>query len=365
MTTMKRRLRTHFWCPQLNEKVQEKVRNCRECAMFTPKNRRNPLQPHKLENFNAWEKLSVDLFGPMPDQRHVIVAQDMLSRFPAAKILNKTDATHVNGALREFYQAYGTPLIHRTDNGPPFNSKEFKAFSEQHAIHHETSPPYHPDANPVEAIMKPLGKCMKAAHSQNRNKTEALGEWLAAYRATPNSATGIAPGDIMFRHGYGNTFPKRNPATDEEVQEAFCKDQQIREERDAEANLTRRRDCFQLGDQVITRNNGHTKFQPQFGPNPKTVIAIGEGGVTCRDTTGTTQRRHQNDIKLAPTPAPNTTPTPETPGQTSSAETTPIQEISGQTASLLGESNPEGANKRPSRNRKPNPRYNPLEYDLD
>jgi len=51
---------------------------------------------------------------------------------------------------------------------------------------------------------------MKAAHAQNRNKTEPLGVWLAAYRATPNSATGIAPGDIQFRHGYGNTFPKKS-----------------------------------------------------------------------------------------------------------------------------------------------------------
>ena len=361
MTTMKRRLRTHFWCPQLNANVQEMVKNCKECAMFTPKNRRNPLQPHKLESFNAWEKLSVDLFGPMPDQRHVIVAQDMVSRFPAAKILNKTDASHVTDALREFYQSYGTPLIHRTDNGPPFNSKEFKAFSEQHAIHHETSPPYHPEANPVEAIMKPLGKCMKAAHSQNRNKTEALGEWLAAYRATPNSATGIAPGDVMFRHGYGNTFPKKNPVTDEQVQEAFCRDQQTREERDAEANLTRRRDSFQLGDQVITRNNGHTKFQPKFGPDPKTVIAIGEGGITCRGSQGTTQRRHQDDVKMAPAQAHNMQE-----AEKSSEQTPPEKEANTQQASgTLEESNPEGASKRPSRTRRPNPRYNPNELYLD
>jgi hypothetical protein len=54
MTTMKRRLRTHFWCPRLNEEVQGVVKSCKECAMFTPKNRKNPLQPHRLEEFNAW-----------------------------------------------------------------------------------------------------------------------------------------------------------------------------------------------------------------------------------------------------------------------------------------------------------------------
>ena len=348
MTTMKRRLRTHFWCPQLNAKVQEVVRSCKECAMFTPKNRKNPLQPHMLKEFNAWEKLSIDLFGPMPDQRHVIVAQDMVSKFPAAKILTKTDAAHVTEALREFYTAYGTPIIHRSDNGPPFNSKDFEAFSKQHAIHHETSAPYHPQANPVEAIMKPLGKCMKAAHSQNRNKNEALGEWLASYRATPHSATGIAPGDVIFRHGYGNAFPKINPVTDGQVQEACCRDQQQREERDAEMNLTRRRDDFQVGDQVITKNNGHTKFQPIYGPAPRTVITVGEGGITCKDTHGTLQRRHQDDVKLAP----------------SQSTATPQQEPTDPSASILEESTLEETRRRPIRDRRPNPRYNEKDFHL-
>ena len=350
MTTMKRRLRTHFWCPQLNEKVQEVVKSCKECAMFTPKNRKNPLQPHRLTEFNAWEKLSVDLFGPMPDHRHIIVAQDMVSKFPAAKILNKTDAAHVTSALREFYTAYGTPIIHRTDNGPPFNSKDFEAFSKQHAIHHETSPPYHPNANPVETIMKPMGKCMKAAHSQGKNKEKALQEWLASYRATPHSATGIAPGDVMFRHGYGSVFPKKDPVTNEQIQEAFGRDQQQREERDAELNLTRRRDNFQVGNQVILKNNGHTKFQPLYGPDPKTIVAIGEEGVTCKDAQGTLQRRHQDDVKTAPTLDCPTSQQqqPEVPA-TSTLEESPLEEA---------------ASRRPVRDRRPNPKYNERDFHL-
>ena len=170
--------------------------------------------------------------------------------------------------------------------------------------------------------------------------------------------------NVQARLWERNTFPKMNPATDEQVQEAFCKDQQTREERDADANLTRRRDSFQLGDQVITKNNGHTKFQPKFGPDPKTVIAIGEGGVTCRGTHGTVQRRHQDDVKLAPSPAPTTTPIQEPPGQAPSEEAAMGRGDSGQSASVLEESNLGGESKRPSRNRKPNPRYNANEFHL-
>ena len=343
MTTMKRRLRAHFWCPQLNKRVQEMVTNCNECAMFTPKNRKNHLRPHKMKDFNAWEKVSIDLFGPMPDQRYILVAQDMVSKFPAAKIMTKTDASHVTAALDDIYAVYGTPMIHRSDNGPPFNSKEFESFSTGHGIHHEKSFPYHPQANPVETFMKPLGKCMKAAYSSRTDKQKALNDFLSTYRATPHTSTGVAPGDILFRHGYGHNFPRMKPQSDQEVHDALELDQETREQRDQERNLTRQREEFQVGDTVLTRNNGHTKFQPVFDPQPRTVTEVGQGGVICEDGQGTSQRRHQDDIKLAPTP--------HTPPQESQT-LIPLEVLEP----LPAEKQREKGKTRPAREKRPNPR---------
>jgi hypothetical protein len=112
---------------------------------------------------------------------------------------------------------------------------------------------------------------------------------------------------------------------------------------------------------VITKNNGHTKFQPAFGPDPKTVTAIGEGGITCRGTGGKIQRRHQDDVKLAPS-EDTTTPTQETPGQImleKQESRTPEE-----STPMLEESSLGNASNRPSRNRKPNPRYNANDYYL-
>ena len=73
------------------------------------------MKAYELEEYQAWEKLSIDLFGPMPDGRSILVAQDMVTRFPAAKIITKTDADHVIDVLEEFYANYGTPEVNRTD----------------------------------------------------------------------------------------------------------------------------------------------------------------------------------------------------------------------------------------------------------
>ena len=303
MTSMKRRLRTHFWFPKMNERIEHAVNGCISCAMFTPKNRKNQLYPHDLQKHNAWEKVSIDLFGPMPNQEHIIVAQDMMSKFPAAKILKRTDAEHVTAALEEFYTSYGTPIVHRTDNGPPFNSEKFAGYSKEKGIHHEKAFPYHPQANPVECFMKPMGKCMKAAHAEGENKSKALNSFLARYRATPHSSTGIAPGDILFRHGYGQDFPKNAIPDDQAINAGLKRSQEHRERLDKEINSTRHDDHYEIGEEVFTKNNNRTKFEPMYGPNPMTVTETGKGGVTCRGKDGTIQRRHKDDIKLAPAAA--------------------------------------------------------------
>ena len=62
------------------------------------------------------------------------------------------------------YTNYGRPDRHRTDNGPPFNSEEFKRYSEERGKEHVlTFYPHHPQGNPVDTFMKPLGKALKAA----------------------------------------------------------------------------------------------------------------------------------------------------------------------------------------------------------
>nr|XP_039253147.1 uncharacterized protein K02A2.6-like [Styela clava] len=135
------------------------------CQQFTNKTTKQPLKSI-IPSRSAWEEVSIDLFGPMPDHKHVVVIQDMKTQFPNAKIVNSTAARHVIPAIEETYTYYGQPNTHRTDNGPPFNSREFKEFSDRRGITHQTSYPYHPQANPVETLMKPLGKAMKIAHAE-------------------------------------------------------------------------------------------------------------------------------------------------------------------------------------------------------
>ena len=301
MNGMKRRLRTHFWFPKMDKVIENFVNNCENCQIFTNKRTKEPLTPI-MSSKKPWNDVSIDLFGPMPDQKHVVVVLDSASRFPAAKIVPSTAAKPVLKAIDQIYSDYGQPSSHRTDNGPPFNSEEFTDYSVRKGIDHIKTYPYHPQANMAETFMKPLGKSMKSAHHHKTDKSVALNQLLTSYRSTPHPATGVPPGAAMFRNGYRTEFPNHD-LSDECVLAAFNQDQAQKLERSQAINTSKHRlsSTLNIGDQVYMRNRRTSKFQPIFGPEKYTIINIGNGGATIQNNhDGTIFERHLDDLKNAP-----------------------------------------------------------------
>ena len=74
---MKGRIRSHFWFPELNQKVKGLINSCKECQLFTHENTKKPLITHDTSK-EAWQDVSINLFGPMPDQKHVVVVLDKI-----------------------------------------------------------------------------------------------------------------------------------------------------------------------------------------------------------------------------------------------------------------------------------------------
>ena len=307
--------------------IEAKVESCQQCKMFTNKTTREPLRPHAAPA-EAWRDVSVDLFGPMPDRQHILAVIDKSSRFPAAKIVPNTSNSAVTTALSGIYADYGQPDSHQTDNGPPFNSEGFAEFSQEHGIQHRKTYPYHPQGNPVENFMRPLGKAMKAAHNQKGDKKRALDDMLASYRATPHPSTGISPGNMMFRYGYKKDFP-RTTTDDEAIKAAINADREAREVRGREINASNHRVPTKVRPKqlVYTRNTSRNKFDPIFGPELHEVIDVSGNGVTLlRPSDNRIMRRHLDDVKdatavaaeeetcwIGDTPAPNPVQVPPMP----------------------------------------------------
>ena len=297
-----RRLRSHFFITGLDERVKKFVETCLDCQTFTTKYVREPIQPNKVPQ-KCWEEVSVDLFGPLPSSNHVVVVQDLASRFPVAKIVRSTSAKSVLPVLAETYNNFGNPTTQKSDNGPPFNSCEMNDFTAKRNIEQVKIAPSHPAANNVETVMKPLGKAMKIGSKNKESEVDTLQAFLQTYRDTPHSATGIEPGNMIFRDGYQSTFPRRS-LSDEQVSQARKLDSVSKNIRNAEYNATihTKPANFKAGDQVLVRNyNKRSKFEPYFLPERFLVAdTMAQGKIILIQSTRTGRhlKRHPNDLKL-------------------------------------------------------------------
>ena len=318
---VKRRIRAHFWFPGLDTAVKHRIETCHECQIHTRSPIKVPLSSTPIPD-HPWDSVSLDLFGPLPDKSHILVSRCNLSRFPDAKVVRSTSAQHVLPALGATYNNFGNPLEHKADNGPPFNSQEFKDFSTARGISVKHSYPYHPQGKEAECFMRPLGKAVEVALDTNKPVQEAVDDLLIDYRSTPHPATGLTPGDMLFRGGYHSRFPKGPPITEQHIKEAKKRDKERKTEANAKQNASRWRkypNIIQGNEVLAMRFTGKTKFKSFYEKTPYIVIDVKGTQYTLLSCDTKRQRqpiiRHASQIKLYQQPA-QTMPPHSRPAQT-------------------------------------------------
>ena len=305
-SAMERRLRFHFYFDEMNMKVARYLSECTDCPLFSDKKCKEPLQSHTVPG-KSWENTSVDLYGPMPSRHHIVVVQDMASRYPAAKLVTSTAADKVIPVLSDIYDTYGNPSRQLSDNGPPFNSAKMQQFADKRNIQLDKIPPGHPSGNPVETFMKPLGKTMKIAHYNHEDEKKALQNLLENYRDTPHPATGVPPAAMLFRDSISNTFPRKSVA-DDVIHAARANDatQKLEYQEKANSSKYKKPADVSVGDYILVRNfQKSSKFQPTFLPEPFVVTSIKDHGRKLeveRLSDGRNFYRHPDDVKITNIP---------------------------------------------------------------
>ena len=93
-----------------------------------------------------WNKVSTDLFDF--EGNKYLATIDRYSGFLVVDDLYKdTTAPKVIRKLKTIFETHGIPGEVKSDNGPPFNSEEFKKFSKHFGFKHTTVSPRYPQAN--------------------------------------------------------------------------------------------------------------------------------------------------------------------------------------------------------------------------
>ena len=77
--------------------------------MFREKKTCKAIKAHELQK-KCWVSVAVDLFIPMSSSKHIVMVQDLVSRYPAARLVSLTGANHILPASADIYNdLYGKP----------------------------------------------------------------------------------------------------------------------------------------------------------------------------------------------------------------------------------------------------------------
>ncbi|XP_049513828.1 uncharacterized protein K02A2.6-like [Dermacentor silvarum] len=184
---MKARARSVMFWPCMASDIEQFCRNCKVCQKHQPRNAKMPLLSHEVPNL-PWEAVGMDLFFYGGRQFAIIV--DFYSFFFEIKEFRHTTANQLKSWCAELFSVHGLPLKLCSDNGPPFNSTEFKDFLYGLGINHVTSSPYHPRSNGMtERAVQEAKKLLKKCSLRTPDFHMALLEW----RNTPRDAVLKSP----------------------------------------------------------------------------------------------------------------------------------------------------------------------------
>ena len=128
--------------------------------------------------------------------RLYILICDYFSKFPFMFQVKTTSFANLKEHLEELFSVEGIPDEIMSDNGPPFNGKEFSSYLTGLGIRHTTSSPNYPRNNGfIERQIQTMKRLIENANSSGRSHQEAL----TGLRAQPLGDGLPSPSEIL--HG--------------------------------------------------------------------------------------------------------------------------------------------------------------------
>ena len=189
-TKVQENAKQHMYWTGIDADIEDYTKRCQECIKRSqvPK---EPLQPHDIPE-GPWRKFGIDYFTF--DGNSYVLICDYFSKFPFL-YRAKTSFWSLRDRLIDLFSIEGYPDEIVSDNGPPFQSKEFAKFLSGLGIKHTTSSPGYPRSN---GFIERHIQTVKNMLSKSSN-TQSFQEVLADLRTT-RIGTGLpSPAEIL--HG--------------------------------------------------------------------------------------------------------------------------------------------------------------------
>ena len=198
-----RRAREYVYWPNMARDIEQFISKCDTCNTFGTEQQKETLISHEIPS-RPWQKIGCDLFEYQG--KDYMICVDYYSYYFEVDRLYKKTASKVIKTIKGHIARHGLVDELVSDNGPPFNSKEFSDFALSYEFKHTSSSPGYPQSNgKAENSVKTAKRLIKKALHAGADPYLALLDW----RNTPTEGVGSSPAQRLF----GRRTKTLTPAT--------------------------------------------------------------------------------------------------------------------------------------------------------
>jgi len=236
----KQLMRFKFWFPRLDSLVEARIGNCMACQSYTPANSNNmvPLQSEPVPT-SVLDTVAGDFFGPLPSGHYLISFVCKTSGYSIVEVVTSTSAKANIPIIDRIFSELGIPSVFCSDNGPHFQSRDFKDYCEYLGMKHTRATPYWPRGNSkCERFMKSLGKMVRCAQVEGKPWREAMNQFLRTYSAAPHGSNKFSPNQLMFGRNLSSRLPTAMQLTSSATLESALDNYSKAAERNREYGIT-------------------------------------------------------------------------------------------------------------------------------
>ena len=136
----KQLLREKVWYADIDKLPKHAVDTYLLCQANGPNSHQEPLCMTTLPP-KPWHTVNIDFCGPFLRGSYLLVVIDAYTHFPEVEIVSSTSAKSTILHLERIFATHDIPKMLRSDNGPHFQSHEFRLYLKERSIKHKPSSP--------------------------------------------------------------------------------------------------------------------------------------------------------------------------------------------------------------------------------
>ena len=188
-----------YW-PNINDSIEQLVKDCSVCNKFSRSNQKEPLLQHPVP-MRPWEKIGADYFT-IGTQDYLLIV-DYFSKYSEVIPVTSKSADATVQVMKTIFARHGISTSVIADN-MPFNSKMFKQFASQWNFTLTTSSPHFPQSNGfAERNVQTIKSLFKKANEAGSDEYLALLE----FRNTPVTGLSESPAQLSMGRRLRSSLP--------------------------------------------------------------------------------------------------------------------------------------------------------------